>query len=324
MIKDISVVIPYFNELESLPMTLAQLAGQSVLPKEAIFIDSGSTDGSYDLIERWITNNPCEVKVINIRGCLGTPSSSRNLGIETATGRYVALMDCGLLFEKDWLEKQCSYLETNAVDVVSGLCWFTGVTRLDKVAIAHNYGYGRLHPTVPSTLAKRSVFEVTGLFRSGLRAGDDIEWVRALARRKIKRGVNQEVIIRYDGLNYSGSLWHLWVKSFRYASVFPLMFMRRRYLPYYVILMLIVLSAGFVSSARQMWITGSCVFVLLGYVMPIYKSRGVRLLVEDPPNVLLLPFIGLMIYVAKLCGAMYGLIKYGVLCSHLRARTVPK
>ncbi len=323
MVEDISVVIPYFNEAHGLPTTLALLAVQTALPKEAILVDSGSTDGSYDVIERWVANNPSEIKFINIRACLGTPSASRNLGIRTATGQYVALMDCGLLFEKDWLERQITYLHERGLDVVSGVCWFTGVGVLDKMAVAHNYGYGRRHATLPSTLVKRSVFDVTGLFRSGVRSHDDLEWVWALARHRITRGVNHDVVILYNGTNYSSSARHLCVKSYRYALALGLVGGHRRYFPYYALLLACPLSLSLVSSASQLLMVAAANSVLLGYVLPIYKSRGMRLLVEHPSAAIGLPCVGLMIYAAKVVGLVSGLVKYRVFRSHLEPQTKP-
>ena len=47
----ISVVIPYYNESETLLNTLHSLRNQTLKPDEVIFVDSGSTDDSTTIIK---------------------------------------------------------------------------------------------------------------------------------------------------------------------------------------------------------------------------------------------------------------------------------
>ena len=51
---DITVVIPYYNEEQSLDKTLEIISQQTNHPKEVIFVNSSSTDDSSSFLDKWI------------------------------------------------------------------------------------------------------------------------------------------------------------------------------------------------------------------------------------------------------------------------------
>ena len=66
---DISVVIPLLNEAESIPELFAwirRVMNEHGYSYEVIFVDDGSTDGSWSVIERLRAEHP-EVKEIKFR-----------------------------------------------------------------------------------------------------------------------------------------------------------------------------------------------------------------------------------------------------------------
>jgi len=218
--EGISVIIPYHNESKTIEKTLELLINQTLKPKEIFLINSCSTDDSYKVIQEWIERNAtrCNVAVSNIDDGTNVPGSSMNVGIRNAACDILAFMDCGLLFERDWLQRQLEYLKANDSDVVSGLCCFEGSNLLDKSAIAQTYGYKRLRPTVPSSLVRKAVFDKTGLFLENRRAGHDVDWVHKLARAKIRRNINKNIRIKYNGVNYAKYLKDIFFKTIKYAE----------------------------------------------------------------------------------------------------------
>ena len=50
----ISVIIPYYNESETILLTLLSIESQDRQPDEVLLIDSGSTDNTSDIISKWI------------------------------------------------------------------------------------------------------------------------------------------------------------------------------------------------------------------------------------------------------------------------------
>ena len=53
----ISVIIPYYNESETILTTLVSLACQTYKPDEVLLMDSGSSDKTSVLIDQWIMNS---------------------------------------------------------------------------------------------------------------------------------------------------------------------------------------------------------------------------------------------------------------------------
>ena len=94
---DLSIVIPLFNEEESLPELLSwidhALASLSV-NFEVILIDDGSTDGSWSVIESLIPQHP-PVTAIRFSKNYGK-SQALHAGFARAKGRVVVTMDADL------------------------------------------------------------------------------------------------------------------------------------------------------------------------------------------------------------------------------------
>ena len=86
--SDITVVIPLYNKSAEIARAVNSVLAQSMLPREIIVVDDGSTDGSGDIVEG--INSPL-IRLISQenRGV----SVARNVGIEAATTKWVALLD---------------------------------------------------------------------------------------------------------------------------------------------------------------------------------------------------------------------------------------
>ena len=94
--EKISVVIPLFNEAESLRELFSSIkaALSESYEFEVIFVDDGSTDNSWDEISR-LKNEYEQVKGIKFRRNYGK-STALNEGFKLTTGEYVATMDADL------------------------------------------------------------------------------------------------------------------------------------------------------------------------------------------------------------------------------------
>ena len=93
---NISVVIPIFNELESLPELKSELIHNLKTYKnwEVIFIDDGSSDGSSEWLMDLASNNK-SFKLIQFYRNYGK-SAALNEGFKSASGDYVITMDADL------------------------------------------------------------------------------------------------------------------------------------------------------------------------------------------------------------------------------------
>ena len=94
---DLSVVIPLFNEDESLRELHQQLRsalGRLNLRYEILFVDDGSTDRSFQVL-RDLKRNDKHIKIIRFRRNYGK-SAALSVGFEKALGNIVVTMDADL------------------------------------------------------------------------------------------------------------------------------------------------------------------------------------------------------------------------------------
>lgn len=156
MLPALSLVIPVYDEAESLPeladRTRAALDGAGLL-FEAWLVDDGSTDGSWAEIERLHTAD-ARFAGVRFRRNYGK-SAALAAGFARARGRYVATLDADLQDDPDELPQMVRRLEAGA-DLVSG--WkrhrqdplsktipsrfFNGVTRWASGIPLHDFNSG--------------------------------------------------------------------------------------------------------------------------------------------------------------------------------------
>lgn len=107
----ISCVIRTFNECEFIGELLNTLTVQSIGDKlEIIVIDSGSTDGTIEIVERYKT------KLIQIKKEEFNYSYALNLGIENSTNELIAILSGhSIPFDESCLEKMVSHFKDEKV-----------------------------------------------------------------------------------------------------------------------------------------------------------------------------------------------------------------
>lgn len=118
---DISLIIPLKNEAESLPELEAwirRVCEQERYTYEILFIDDGSTDGSWKVIETLQANNPA-VRGIKFRRNYGK-SAALQTGFEAAQGAVVITMDADLQDSPDEIPDLYRMIAKDGYDLVSG------------------------------------------------------------------------------------------------------------------------------------------------------------------------------------------------------------
>jgi glycosyltransferase involved in cell wall biosynthesis len=162
MIEDIhvSVVIPLFNEAESLPELhrwIQDVMKENAFQYEVIFIDDGSKDGSWEIIEE-LRRQDGRVKGIKFQRNYGK-SAALHVGFEKAMGKVVITMDADLQDSPDEIPALYDMVIHQDFDVVSG--WKK--KRHDPIS-----------KTIPTKLYNWAARRITGIhlhdFNCGLKA----------------------------------------------------------------------------------------------------------------------------------------------------------
>ena len=118
---DISLVIPLLNEEESLPELTAwieRIMSENMFSYEILFIDDGSKDGSWKIIESLAAKN-ARVKGIKFRRNYGK-SAALSTGFADAEGDVVITMDADMQDSPDEIPELYRMITTDGLDLVSG------------------------------------------------------------------------------------------------------------------------------------------------------------------------------------------------------------
>jgi glycosyltransferase involved in cell wall biosynthesis len=225
---DISVVIPLYNEAESLPELnewIARVMKTGNFTYEVLFIDDGSNDGSWQWIEAQSKINPA-VKGIRFRRNYGK-SAALHTGFDAAAGDVVITMDADLQDSPDEIPELFRMIKTEGYDLVSG--WKK--KRFDP-----------LSKRLPSKLYNATASMVTGIklhdFNCGLKAyrneviksievyGEMHRYIPYIAKQAGFGSIG-ELVVRHQARKYGTTKFGLSRFIFGYLDLMSISFISR-------------------------------------------------------------------------------------------------
>src|SRR6187431_3117192 len=118
---NLSIVIPLYNEQESLPELyewIVRVVRKAGYTYEIIFVDDGSRDGSWEVIESLSSKDP-HVRGLKFRRNYGK-SPALHMGFEMANGDVVITMDADLQDSPDEIPELYRMITEDGFDLVSG------------------------------------------------------------------------------------------------------------------------------------------------------------------------------------------------------------
>ena len=194
---DISIVVPLYNEEESLPELAAwinRVMTENGYTYEILFVDDGSTDHSLEVIKRLSAHNP-SIHVVSFSRNYGK-SPALNEGVRRAKGNVVITMDADLQDSPDEIPELYRMITEEGYDLVSG--W-------------KKKRYDPLSKTIPTKLFNATARKVSGIknlhdFNCGLKAyrnavvknievyGDMHRYIPYLAKNAGYRKIGEKVV----------------------------------------------------------------------------------------------------------------------------------
>jgi glycosyltransferase involved in cell wall biosynthesis len=196
MVKNVSIVVPLFNEDESLPelyQWIKHVVEENNLTYEVIFIDDGSKDKSWSVIEK-LALDDTNVKAIKFQRNYGK-SAALQVGFQAASGSVAITMDADLQDSPDEIPELYRLVMIDDFDVVSG--WKK--KRHDPIS-----------KTIPTKLYNWAARRITGIhlhdFNCGLKAyklsvvksielyGDMHRYIPALAKYAGFNRIGEKVV----------------------------------------------------------------------------------------------------------------------------------
>ena len=154
---DISIIIPLFNEEESLPELcswIEKVMNKNDYSYEILLIDDGSKDKSWTVIENISSKNP-DIKGIKFRRNYGK-SAALNIGFQKALGNVVITMDADLQDSPDEIPALYDKIIKEGYDLVSG--W-------------KQKRYDPLSKTIPTKLFNWAARKASGIYLHDFNCG---------------------------------------------------------------------------------------------------------------------------------------------------------
>jgi len=206
----VSVITPAYNAAQTLRACVDSIRAQSLSDWEHIIVDDGSTDSTWDLLNK-LAEEDSRLQIM--RQANAGQGKARNVAIEKARGRYIALLDADDRSLPERLELQVAFLGAHPdVDVL-------GAAIINVSETGENLGVSRLSPdhdtlvadiycrcpfSTSTVMARPAFFRVSGGFSETLRL------------RRVED---------YD-------LWHRGYRQFHYHNLqVPLVYYRRNTAP---------------------------------------------------------------------------------------------
>lgn len=302
----VTVVVPILNEADALPQLLAALKAQTQRPREVIFSDAGSTDGSAALIEKWWQDEGWDgtgCRVLAVPGAM--PGAGRNAGVRAAKSEWIAFIDAGIDPELAWLERLCEHARDHQALAVFGVCQFSADGCFERAVCALSHGQGSVHPVLPASLFNRRVFDEIGFFPEHLRAAEDLSWSQRLVGRYGPRVVCKDAIVHYTQFP---SGWSQAIRKWKLAEFQSVLAGVRSSQQMLTVIGLPLVYGALLSGTA----VGSGVFIsyllIRGIMDPVRRSKERLWWGKHPGALLIAPGLAAALDLAKLAGTVQGLV----------------
>lgn len=135
----LSIIAAVYNLEEYLPRCLDALVNQTLQEIEILCVDDGSTDSAPQIIDEYAKKYPDKVKAFHKPN--GGEFTTRNYGLERATGEYVTFVDTDDWVEPNWAEKLYNAAKENNADMA--VCAFERIDlNTNKVVSTNMTNFG--------------------------------------------------------------------------------------------------------------------------------------------------------------------------------------
>lgn len=198
----ISIIIPTYNRLSTLPRALDSVFAQTYPEIEVIVVDDGSTDATVTVIPRQYP----AVKII--RQANQGVSAARNQGIKQAQGQYIALLDSDDSWQPEKLNLQLQALEQQPEYMLchTDEVWYRHNKRVNPIqkhqklggwVYLENLNECLISPS--SVLFNQRLFNDVGYFNESLPACEDYDlWLRISSQQPVLY-LDKPLTIKYGG-----------------------------------------------------------------------------------------------------------------------------
>ena len=181
---DITIITPTYNRASFLKRAISSVLNQTFTNFEMIIVDDCSKDNTEQVVRSIDDNRIRYIKLESNKG----PAGARNVGINTAKGSYISLLDSDDEYLPNKLALQINKIREMPEEVGVVYCGYLIVYEPDTIQgkVLPRYN-GNLFDTLlkhncigsPTPLIKKECFDTCGLFDDSLPSYDDWDmWIR--------------------------------------------------------------------------------------------------------------------------------------------------
>lgn len=217
---EISIIIPTFNRAHTLSRALDSVLAQTLKPKEIIVIDDGSTDNTKELLNLYPG-----ITIINLNN--KGVSAARNVGIEKASGDWIAFLDSDDEWRPEKLVKQWETIcSNNKLICHTDEIWVRNGKRVNPMKKHQKFGGWIYEKCLPlcvispsSVIIHKSVFADIGVFDKELEVCEDYDlWLRICAKYPVLF-MDEPLMVKYGGHEDQLSRKHWGMDRFRVRAL---------------------------------------------------------------------------------------------------------
>ena len=311
MNKDVSIVIPAYNNDESLPLLLKCINQQNFLPKRVILVNSKvKTDLYLDS-----KNLKFELKIINIEPSY--PGKARNYGIDFSKDNFIAFLDCKTFPNKKWLSNSLEHLINNKKEVIIGSRTTQSTNHFSELIKALTYGNNIVMSLSGSLLYAKIAKQ--NFFDENILAGEDLMWIEKISNN-YKTCYQTENFLVYNNLpvNFKSFIKKWFIYSQHNSNITELLINQRKY--YMIIILLLItinliyffqnylnLTLNYIYLIYVYGVLFSIYFFIRSIIRPVFVAN-MPLKFILPYNWLKIGFLGFLIDVIKIPGLLKGFL----------------
>lgn len=212
MSVNITLIIPVYNNVETIGTTLDSVIHQTIPFSEVLIIDDGSTDNSKEVILGYIKDNPY-IKYIAQENA--GVSSARNAGIREAQGEYICFLDADdilfhimhemlqrvirvnsnkKIYHYNFIQEFSSGVKEENHYILSNGC-YKGEEFLSKTLT--KFSFESKHMVWSYCFNKQHLIENSVFFDENLRIFEDIEFLHRLFKGNVEIVVENIPLVLY-------------------------------------------------------------------------------------------------------------------------------
>lgn len=225
----VSIIMPAYNASEFIEDSINSIISQTYKNWELIIVDDASTDHTVEVVNKIKLDEP---RIILVRNYTNKGvAESRNIAINSASGRYIAFLDSDDLWLPDKLYKQLSFMRRNKVAFsFSSYQKFDSISekrgrviRVPKFITADEI----LRNTIIGCLTVMVDRMMTGEFQFPNLAHmeDNVTWYKILKRGFVAAGIQEVLALYRDGnisltankLHSAKLQWNVYRKYFKFS-----------------------------------------------------------------------------------------------------------